>query len=55
MKEPESNPNRDWDNPGKFWVYKRIKNRKDNGIAIAIAIERPKLIVITTMVNWSPV
>ena len=39
----------------RFWVYKKIRGRKDNLISVSICIEDPHLIVITTMVNWSPV
>ncbi len=39
----------------KFWVYKKLRGRRDNLISVSISIETPRLIVITTMVNWSPV
>ena len=39
---------------GKFWVFKSLTGRKDNLISVSIAIEKPHLIVITTMVNWRP-
>lgn len=39
---------------GKYWVYKSLGGRKDNLICISISIEPPNLIVITTLVNWSP-
>jgi hypothetical protein len=39
---------------GKFWVFKDLPGRKDNVISVSIAIEKPHLIVITTMVNWRP-
>jgi len=38
----------------KFWVYKKLPGRNDNLISVSIAIEKPHLIVITTMVNWRP-
>jgi hypothetical protein len=38
----------------KYWVYKRVANRGDNNICLSISIEVPHLIVITTLVNWSP-
>ena len=38
----------------KFWVYKKLKGRKDNLISVSISIEDPHLIVITAMVNWRP-
>ena len=40
--------------PGKYWVYKELKGRKDNLIAVSISLEKPHLIVITTLVNWRP-
>jgi hypothetical protein len=40
--------------PNKFWVFNRIRARTDNLISISVAIEKPKLVVITVMVNWSP-
>ena len=39
---------------GKFWVYMSITGRKDNLICVSLSIESPNLIVITTLVNWSP-
>ncbi len=39
----------------KFWVYKNLRGRRDNLISVSISIEAPRLIVITTMINWSPV
>lgn len=39
---------------GKWWVYKKIKDRSDNYICLSITIEAPQLIVITTLVNWRP-
>lgn len=39
----------------KFWIYKNLRGRRDNLISVSISIETPRLIVITTMVNWSPV
>ena len=39
---------------GKFWVFKKLSDRKDNLISISISLEKPHLIVITAMVNWSP-
>ena len=42
------------DSERKFWVYKELKGRGDNLISVSISIENPKLIVITTMVNWRP-
>lgn len=38
----------------KFWVFKALAGRKDNLVSVSIAIESPKVIVITTMVNWRP-
>jgi hypothetical protein len=38
----------------KYWVYKKVKGRKDDLVALSFAIESPKLIVVTTMVNGSP-
>jgi hypothetical protein len=40
--------------PGKYWIYKELLGRKDNLISVSISIEKPHLIVITTMVNWRP-
>ncbi|MGB0452179.1 MAG: DUF4258 domain-containing protein [Bacteriovoracaceae bacterium] len=40
--------------PGKWWVYKKIKGRKDNNVSLSISIEEPHLIVITTLVDWRP-
>ena len=31
-----------------------LPNRKDNLICVSVALEPPNLIVITTLVNWSP-
>ncbi len=39
----------------KFWVYKNLRGRRDNLISVSISIEAPRLIVITTMVKWSPI
>jgi hypothetical protein len=39
---------------GKYWVFMRFPSRKDNLVCVAISIESPNLIVITTLVNWSP-
>jgi len=39
----------------KFWVYKSLLGRRDNLISVSVSIETPRLIVITTLVNWSPV
>ena len=41
-------------NPKKWWIYKKIKNRADNYICVSISIEDPNLIVITTLINWRP-
>ena len=38
----------------KFWVFMSIAGRKDNFISVSISIESPRLIVITTMINWRP-
>lgn len=38
----------------KFWVFKRVPGRTDNLVSVSISIESPRLIVITTMINWSP-
>lgn len=40
--------------PGKFWVFKELEGRNDNMISVSISLEASNLIVITTMVNWSP-
>lgn len=42
------------DSSNKFWVFRELKERKDNLISVSISVESPKLIVITTMVNWRP-
>jgi hypothetical protein len=39
---------------GKFWVYKNLKGRRDNLVSLSISIEKPKLVLITTLVNWRP-
>ncbi len=39
---------------GKFWVFLSFKQRKDNSICASISLEAPNLVVITTLVNWSP-
>lgn len=39
---------------GKFWVYLELENRNDNYICLSISVEDPCLIVVTTLVNWSP-
>lgn len=39
---------------GKFWVFRQLTGRKDNFISVSLVIENPRLIVITTMVNWRP-
>ena len=38
----------------KFWVYKNGRGRRDNLVSVSISIETPRLIAITTMMNWSP-
>jgi len=38
----------------KFWIYKALTSRKDNLISVAAVIEKPRLIVVTAMVNWRP-
>ncbi len=38
----------------RFWVFKTLKGRDDNMVSLSISIESPRLIVITTMINWSP-
>ena len=38
----------------KWWVFKKVKGRKDNDICLSISIEEPNLIVITTLINWRP-
>jgi hypothetical protein len=38
----------------KFWVFKNLKGRTDNLISVSISIEKPHLIVITTMISWRP-
>ena len=39
---------------GKYWVYMTVPDRKDNLICVSVSLEPPNLIVITTLVNWSP-
>ncbi|MBI4405433.1 MAG: DUF4258 domain-containing protein [Deltaproteobacteria bacterium] len=39
---------------GKYWVFMHFPSRKDNLVCVAISIEPPNVIVITTLVNWSP-
>lgn len=39
---------------GKWWIYKKIKLRKDNNICLSVTIESPYLILITTLINWRP-
>ncbi len=39
---------------GKYWVYLSLSQRKDNLICVSLSVEPPNLIVITTLVNWSP-
>lgn len=38
----------------KFWVFKKMKSRKDNFICASVSIEHPNLVVITTLINWRP-
>jgi hypothetical protein len=38
----------------KYWVYGKVATRRDNYICVSISVEDPHLIVITTLVNWSP-
>ncbi|MGK5089753.1 DUF4258 domain-containing protein [Bdellovibrionota bacterium FG-2] len=42
------------DSKNKFWVFKTIGGRRDNMVAVSVAIEAPRLIVITAMVHWRP-
>jgi hypothetical protein len=42
------------DKPNHFWVYKMLRDRKDNFICLSVSLEAPFLIVITTLVNWRP-
>ena len=42
------------DSKGKYWVYMGIPSRSDNLICVSVSLEPPNLIVITTLVNWSP-
>ncbi len=37
-----------------YWVYKSFKNRIDNLVCFSVVLEKPFLIVITTLVNWRP-
>lgn len=39
---------------GRWWIYKKIKQRKDNYICLSVTIESPHLILITTLINWRP-
>ncbi len=39
---------------GKWWVYKKVKLRKDNDVCLSVTIESPHLILITALVNWRP-
>ncbi len=39
---------------GRYWVFLSLKARNDNLICASISLESPNLIVITTLVNWSP-
>jgi hypothetical protein len=39
---------------GKYWIYKKVKGRKDNLICASVSVEKPRLIVITTLINWRP-
>ena len=38
----------------KYWAFKSVHGRKDNMISVALVVEPPHLIVITTLVNWRP-
>ena len=38
----------------RFWVFKKMKSRKDNFICASVLTENPNLIVITTLINWRP-
>ena len=38
----------------RFWVFKKMKGRKDNFICASVLTENPNLIVITTLINWRP-
>lgn len=42
------------DSKGKYWVYMGFPARNDNLICVSVSLEPPNLIVITTLVNWSP-
>jgi len=50
----ESGKVKEKDAEGKYWVYQRVRGRKDNLICAAVSIEKPRLIVITTLINWRP-
>lgn len=39
---------------GKYWVYRATESRPDQVISVALSAEYPYLIVITTLVDWSP-
>ncbi len=39
---------------GKWWIYKKVKLRKDNDVCLSVTIESPHLILITALVNWRP-
>ncbi len=38
----------------KYWVYTHLSGRDDNLICISISLEATNIIVITTLINWSP-
>ena len=40
------------DHKNKFWVFKKMKSRKDNLICISVSAEYPNFVVITTLINW---
>ena len=42
------------DAENKFWVFKKIPGREDNLISVSVSLEAPRLIIITTIVNWRP-
>ena len=38
----------------RYWVYMKFPKRNDNFISVSISIESTNLIVITALINWSP-
>lgn len=39
---------------GKYWVYGPLESHGNRVISVALSLENPHLIVITTLVNWGP-